>query len=182
MSFTTAALLVSWLAIVVLALGLAGLLRQVQDLTRQVASLGSGVSTTSLVGLALPAAGPIGSLRPVGGGLVVVISPGCTSCAEALDVIAAHGLLDRTVAVSASTCEASGVQRCVPDAGDLIDRLGVPATPYLIAVDAAGEIVATELPAGPDDVAVFLAATRLATPTPGPSGRPGAKEHTRDQS
>jgi hypothetical protein len=86
------------------------------------------------------------------------------------------------VAVSASTCEVNGVQRCVPDAGDVIERLGVPATPYLLAIDAGGEIVASELPAGPDDVETFIAATRHLIAAADPSGRPGAKEHSRDQS
>lgn len=154
MTFTAAALLVSWLAITVLALGLAGLMRQLADLRRQV-TLASGGRTGSLIGLALPTAGPLAALRPDGGGVVIVTAPGCSSCHQAVGALLDAGLGPHTVAVSASTCEAPGVQACVADAGSVIDQLGVPATPYLIAVDADGVIRATDVPASPEDVSAF---------------------------
>jgi hypothetical protein len=157
MSFTTAALLVSWLAIAVLALGLAGLVRQVGELRRQVALAGAGSGSPALVGLALPGSGPLARLRPRGGGVVIVVAPGCSSCHEAAGALLAAGLGPHTVAVSASTCEVGGVQGCVSDASAAVDLLAVPATPYLLAVDADGVIRGTEVPGGPQDVAAFAA-------------------------
>ncbi|MDO5503037.1 MAG: hypothetical protein Q4G67_07675 [Actinomycetia bacterium] len=155
MSFTTSALLLSWLAIVVLALGMAGLLRQVNDLRRQVSLSGSRSVTGALTGLALPSYGPLARLRPAGGGVVIVIAPGCSSCHAALEALTAAGMGPHTVAVSASGCTASGLQSCVSDAGEAIDQLGVPATPYLLAVDADGVIRSTDVPGGPEEVRAF---------------------------
>lgn len=156
MTFTTAALLVSWLAIAVLALGLAGVLRQVGELRRRVALGGSsGSGSGAMVGLGLPHSGPLARLRPDGGGVVVVIAPGCSSCHEAVGALLAAGLGPHTVAVSASTCEVSGLQACVGDASAAIDLLAVPATPYLLAVDADGVIRGSGVPGSVTDVADF---------------------------
>ncbi|MGA8047969.1 MAG: hypothetical protein WCA30_17045 [Dermatophilaceae bacterium] len=156
MSFTTAALLVSWLTIALLALGLAGLMRQIAELRRAQQLTGTGPSRgTSLVGLALPTTGPLAGLRPQGGGVVVVTAPGCSSCHQTVETLLGCGLAPHTVAVSASTCEARGLQRCLSDAAEVIDLLGVPATPYLLAVDADGVIRATDVPAAVEDVLAF---------------------------
>ena len=104
MSFTTAALIVSWLAIALLALGLAGIMRQVGELRRAQELAGGGTSRgTSLVGLALPATGPLARIRPHGGGVVVVVAPGCSSCHQTIGTLVDSGLAPHTVAVSAST-------------------------------------------------------------------------------
>ena len=162
MTFTTAALLVSWLAIALLALGLAGLMRQIGDLRRAQQFTGAGgPRAASLIGLALPTTGPLARLRPDGGGLVVVIAPGCSSCHQTVEALLASGLAPHTVAVSASTCEARGLQRCLADAPEAIGLLGAPATPYLMAVDADGVIRGTDVPAGVEDVLAFA---RSATP------------------
>lgn len=163
MTFTTAALIVSWLAIAVLALGLAGLLRQVAELRGQVRLVGAGVrggagpatGAASLIGLALPSTGPLSLLRPDGGGVIVITSPGCSSCHQAVAALSEAGLAPHTVAVSASTCEFSGLQRCVGQAVEAVDLLAVPATPYLIAVDADGVMRGTVVPGDPDEVTDF---------------------------
>lgn len=155
MSFTTAALIVSWLAIALLALGLAGIMRQVGELRRAQQLAGGGSRGVSLVGLALPATGPLAQIRPQGGGVVVVVAPGCSSCHQTIGTLVDSGLAPHTVAVSASTCEAPGLQRCLSGAEDAIDLLGVPATPYLLAVDADGVIRGTDVPGGVEDVLAF---------------------------
>ena len=157
MTFTTAALLVSWLAIVVLALGLAGVVRQVGELRRQVTLAGAGARSSTVVGLAIPASGPLARLRPPGGGVVIVVAPGCSSCHQAVDALLAAGLGPHTVAVSAGACDVSGVRSCVGDAAGAIDLLNVSATPYLLSVDADGIIRASEVPGGPADVTAFAA-------------------------
>ena len=155
MSFTTAALLVSWLAILVLALGLAGLMRQIAEVGAQQALGGARPRTGSLVGLSLPTTGPLSTLRPAGGGVLLVVAPGCSSCQQSVEALLSAGLGPHTVAVSAAGCEYRGLQACIPDAREAIERLGVPATPYLVAVDADGVIRRTEVPDGVEDVAAF---------------------------
>jgi hypothetical protein len=164
MTFTTAALMVAWVAIAVLALGFAGLMRQLSEVQRAVAgSTGrSGALAPVLTGLALPREGDLGALRPAAGGLVAFVSPGCPSCEVALGQAAALGVGPSLVIASTGPCP-SGVlpgledARCVGDTTALMERLGVPGTPYLMEVDAAGVIGRTILPGDADQVRDFLA-------------------------
>ncbi|XVX21406.1 hypothetical protein ACQP1U_05900 [Actinomycetota bacterium] len=158
MSFTEAALLVAWLAIAVLALGLAGLMRQHDDLRRRISELTAqhGHATGGLTGLHLPADGPLGAARPVGGGIVLFVSPGCPSCEGALADVRAHGVAGELVVVSAGSCPETHGARCVGEAREILDRLSVPATPYLMEVAADGEIGATLLPSDAHEIASWL--------------------------
>ncbi|CAM3897754.1 hypothetical protein [Janibacter anophelis] len=162
MSFTTAALLVSWLAIALLAFGMAGLMRQIAVLTVRLEhgqSSGSRRTTRDLIGFSLPDTGPGGPLRGPRGSLVLFSSPACASCGEALEDLAGIHTDRDLVVVSSGGC--AGVEsrlpaaRCVEDGGDLMDRLAVPATPYLVAIDADGTIRDVLLPSGPDDIAAW---------------------------
>jgi hypothetical protein len=158
MTFTTAALVTSWVAILVLALGLAGLMRQVTVLSRRHGTAGSGSGRTphDLLGFRLPDDGSIAELRPASGGIVLFSSPTCPSCASVLADLGSLGLGDRLVVASTGPCP-PGVEdlpgaRCVDDARAAMDRLSVPATPYLVAVDAVGTITDVLLPEAPQDV------------------------------
>jgi len=97
-SFLESAVLLAWVALVLLALGLAGLLRQVTVLTRGQAgrsgqsapAAGSPRSTRDLVGFRLPAHGDLAGLVEPGAHRTVVafVSPGCSSCAITLTGLA----------------------------------------------------------------------------------------------
>lgn len=162
MSFTSAALLVSWFAIALLALGFAGLTRQVVTLSRRGTAAGHAVRTTSdLVGLALPTHGDLAPLRRPGRPLVLFVSPGCPSCHALVGDIAALGLGHRFTVVSSGTC--SGTESapsivCLGEARDVFDRLAVPATPYLMSLDAEGTIAATRVPTEASDLRTFAEA------------------------
>lgn len=173
MSFTSAALVVSWLAIALLALGFAGLTRQVSVLSRRTGTDGAAgagsssvsgraVRTTSdLVGLAVPAHGDLGRLRQPGRPLVLFVSPGCPSCHAVIGDVAALGLEPRVTVVSSGTCsgaEAAPSLACIADARGVLDRLAVPATPYLMALDGEGVITATLVPTDPSDFRAFAEA------------------------
>lgn len=185
MSFTSAALVVSWLAIALLALGIAGLTRQVSVLSRRTgtgaaadtggagahgsatsagstAVSGRVVRTTSdLVGLAVPNHGDLGPLRQPGRPLVLFVSPGCASCHAVIGDVAALGLDPRVTVVSSGTCsgaEAAPSLTCIADARGVLDRLAVPATPYLMALDGEGVITATLVPTDPSDLRAFAEA------------------------
>lgn len=177
MSFMQSALLLAWVAIALLALGFAGLLRQVTLLSRgqagggATASTGAPRSTRDLVGFRLPAHGDLAGLVEPGAHRTVVafVSPGCSSCAITLS-----GLTEVTdvrdgsvalVAVSTGSCEPAlkhlaGTGRCLAQGRPLVEALHVPATPYLMAVDGAGTIVAAALPDQDTDLTAWVRGTR----------------------
>lgn len=176
MSFLQSAVLLAWVALVLLALGLAGLLRQVTVLTRGQAggmapAGGSPRSTRDLVGFRLPAHGELAALVEPGAHrtVVVFVSPGCSSCAmtlgglaEVADVRAGSVAL---VAVSTGSCEPAreslaGGGRCIAQGRALLDQLHVPATPYLLALDAGGTVVAATLPDQDLDLTAWVHLTR----------------------
>ncbi|GAA1790101.1 hypothetical protein [Nostocoides veronense] len=174
MSFTAAALTLAWIALALLALVCAGLLRMVTDLrSRPRETSAEGIDARRLVGFGLPSSGPASAVRPPGGGIVLFSSPSCPTCAAVLAEIAKLG--PRLVVVSLGDCAgtAAGAPRahCIPQAGELFDRLGIPAAPFLLAVDAAGTITSSLLPESAAQVATWLeAAARLdpAPPIPAP--------------
>lgn len=167
MTFTQAALLTSWLAIVLLTLGMAGLLRQVNQLGKAMALRESGhgaaVTSAELSGLALPRSGLLSELlpsdRPV---LAIFVSPGCRSCAAVLADVserlagAPQGVVGpEVVVVSSGPCPTSPLPpgaRCVPDAMEILDRLSIPGAPYVMSVAFDGTIGAGSLVAKPEDL------------------------------
>lgn len=192
MTFTASALVLAWIAILLLALGLAGLLRQVSLLTRQlesgtpttpggpgtgVATRGAGARTTrELIGFTAPA-DVVDRLRHDGTELTVVafVAPGCSSCTMTLGALATDPLLSggevgltlvSTGSCGPATADAQGVQRlsCIAQGRDLLDRLAVPATPYLVALDAAGTVRAATLPDEDTDLGAWL--RQAGAPTP----------------
>lgn len=170
MTFMQAALLTSWLAIVLLTLGMAGLLRQVQQLSGAVmlrdrgGSAGESARVAGVQGLALPPGGPLSALAPQGKPVVAVfVSPGCGSCTAVLeelsDRFAAGGLCAEVVVVSSGPCDESVLPpgaRCVSDAMAVLDQLRVPGTPYLMHVEADRTIGAGRLALSRADVGAFL--------------------------
>ncbi len=155
MDFATAAVVVAWLAIALLALGFAGLLQQVNQL-RRATTTGTAPANSSVVGLALPQGGELAALRPTGAGVVAFVSPSCASCVRVLDALATMMAPDSTVVVSAGSCESGSGVRCLENRRDLFDRFRVPATPYLIRVDRDGEITGTLLPSDEHDLQTWL--------------------------
>ena len=176
MSFMESAVLLAWVALVLLALGLAGLLRQVTLLTRGQAggtanASGTPRSTRDLVGFRLPERGDLAGLAESGAHrtVAVFVSPGCSSCAVTLaglaevpDVRAGSVGL---VAVSTGSCDPAlenlaGVGRCIGQGRALMEQLHVPATPYLVAVDHGGTIVAASLPQQDTDLTAWVRQAR----------------------
>lgn len=190
MSFTASALVLAWLAIVLLALGLAGLLRQVNVLTRQVdsgagptgaARPGAGArgarTTRDLLGFRLPATEASRLLRGHPGVVVVFVAPGCSSCGQTLDLLAADPLVEggelAVTVVSTGSCPpATGRPGwdCVPQGRELLDRLLVPATPYLVALDPEGTVRDALLPDPDVDLGAWLRQARGALPVVGSGG------------
>jgi hypothetical protein len=177
MTFQSSALLLAWLAIVLLALGLAGLLRQVQLLSRS--RLGETTAPASsaahtprdLIGFRLPREGALAALvdPQAHRTILTFVSPGCPSCTQTLEQLATvpdvRAGSVAVVAVSTGSCDPAGAAlagagRCVPQGRALMDQLRVPATPYLVAVDRAGTLVEAALPDEHTDVAGWVRGSR----------------------
>ncbi|WP_067488438.1 hypothetical protein [Actinomadura hibisca] len=142
MSFQTSALLLSWLAIGLLALVVAGLVRQVHALSQ-------GAPRPSELGP------PPGTRAPaferLGPGLLLFLDRDCGVCAEVL--AAADGLgrpLHAIFAGAAPEGLAPEVTVLAGEQAGLFEDYRVPATPFAVLVDAAGRVRAAEPVGSPE--------------------------------
>jgi hypothetical protein len=142
MSFETTALLLTWAALVLLALVVAGLVRQVHHLTY-------GPRTRDL---GLPAGTPAPSLdvvraEPGRATLLLFLSEDCPVCHEvfeealALDGAPATRAIFAEEAVSADTPPNLAI---LPGRADLFTAYQVPATPYGVIIGADGRVRTAE--------------------------------------
>ncbi|HEX8627818.1 MAG TPA: hypothetical protein VF755_06580 [Catenuloplanes sp.] len=153
MTTTTAALVLAWIAIVLLTLATAGLLRRVEQLSSRGAL--QAEPGEPVRGLQLPMSTYLGDLA---GGpaevLLLFVSPSCATCQTAIDSIVAAGPGgDYRIAVV--TRDAAFEPLSVPDgwtrltsALGLFQILRVPATPYLVRLGPDGTIIDTTMMVG----------------------------------
>jgi hypothetical protein len=160
MSFTSAALILAWLAIAVLALGFAALLQQVRSLQ---------------AALRLPPGARAGlpdsarALRPAGAGrrYVLTVDPGCSVCAEILPEF--RELAARYApAAEFALLAPSGVHPGSPGVDVLVDAaayrdLAPSWSPGLVVIGADGDVLEVA-PGG--DLRPLAAALAGTTPTP----------------
>lgn len=145
-SFETTALLVTWIAIALLGLAMAGLVRQVHALT-------SG-SQTRARGLGLPAGTAAPELDrlspdPAKPTALLFLDDGCGSCTAVLDEVRTIVARDPAPPVTFGVIFPGPVTRHV-DLGDnvlvhtnehgLFARYGIPAAPFAILVDRVGRV------------------------------------------
>ena len=145
MSFQTSALILSWIAILLLALVVSGLIRQVHALSagggRRPGSLGPPPGS--------PALG-VGRLAPDRRWPVVLLflSEDCRTCAEALDEAGRTGpggVPLRVLYAGAAPAAAADLPVGV-DArqAELFERYDVIVTPFAVVVDRSGRVVSAE--------------------------------------
>jgi hypothetical protein len=173
MSFEATALLISWVAILLLGLVVSGLVRQVHAL-----QAGRVRVHASEIGLRQGAPAPefdrLAPARPGTSTLLLFLSEGCAACEEAMDEVTALAAAERLrhVAVRAlfptgvpaagrtpaadgsahranraNGNRASGARSAVAVlAGEarLFERYQVPATPFAVVVDSAGRVTRSE--------------------------------------
>ncbi|MBA0050063.1 hypothetical protein E0L36_03850 [Streptomyces sp. AJS327] len=163
MNFVTSALLASWVAIALLAFVVAGLVRQVHQLTRT--GIGTGTRGASprragiepgqpapAIGELLGRDGEIADDPPDGDVLLLFLSDTCQTCEDVLsaasDRLRGEGG-DRLPAIRAVYAEPTVA---VTDARvpiltgrlDLFDVYDAIATPYAVLVDATGRVARSE--------------------------------------
>ncbi|MFD0688944.1 hypothetical protein [Actinomadura fibrosa] len=142
MSFQNSALLLSWVAIVLLALVVAGLVRQVH-------ALGRGAPGTAPLGPAAGTRAP--AFDRLGPGLLLFLDRDCGVCAE---VLAAAGDLGRPLhAIFAGPAAADPSPALTVLSGErdgLFADYRVPATPFAVLVGADGRVRASEPVGSPE--------------------------------
>ncbi len=155
MSFQTSALLLSWVAILLLALVVSGLVRQVHALTT-----GAGGTAPQRVGPVVGAPAPrfdvLAPARP--GPLVLVFAgEGCRTCTTLLPDAAGRagpGVTVRVLYPDAVPADAPGPSGAIASvrggSAELFRVYQVVATPYAVLVGADGR-VAEALPVGSPD-------------------------------
>ncbi|MEV5572773.1 hypothetical protein AB0L06_22230 [Spirillospora sp. NPDC052269] len=148
MSFQTSALLLSWVAILLLALVVAGLIRQVHAL--------AGTGRTAP---ARPATGPeTGAAAPgferLGPGLVLFLDRDCGVCDEVLSL--AEPPLRAVFAGPAPVAAAPGVTVLANEVDGLFDDYRVPATPFAVVLTEDGRVGRAAPVGSPDSLRELL--------------------------
>ncbi|MFC4852062.1 hypothetical protein [Actinophytocola glycyrrhizae] len=137
MTFQTSALLVTWVALLLMAFVVAGLVRQVHALSSGTAA--RPVSATLRAG----DRADLGRLGVTGPAVLLFLRPTCHTCVEALaeTVEAADGRTVVALYEGPAPEERPGVV-AFSDQGHLFATYGALATPFAVAVGADGEITA----------------------------------------
>ncbi|MGN9804648.1 hypothetical protein [Micromonospora sp. L32] len=146
MSFQTSALILSWIAILLLALVVSGLVRQVHAL-----STGT-VGRPGSVGLRPGSPAPrFRDLAPPSPATLVLLflDPGCATCDHLLDAAAEHtrrtDVVLRVLYRDSVPPRAADLPMTVLGAqADLFDRYDAIATPFAVVIDATGRIRRSE--------------------------------------
>lgn len=140
MSITTAALVLAWMCLVLLAFALAGVLRQLREVQAELASMGGGGGGGSPVGRTVPAlsTGAVSAL--------LVVDPGCSRCDsifEELVSVAATPGAPPCSALSFRPAERWPVSPAVPVRidGELYADLDVPWSPALLVTAPDGTVL-----------------------------------------
>ncbi|MQY14417.1 hypothetical protein SRB5_45840 [Streptomyces sp. RB5] len=146
MDFTTSALIASWAAILLLALVVSGLIRQVHQLTRERTQ-----HHPTAVGIQPGAAAPglAGVLEPGRDGVLLFLDADCRTCGEVLTEAAAwasrHGSGEVQLhAVYAGAPVSGGELPVTGHRPDLFEAYDAIATPFAVATDPRGRVLRSE--------------------------------------
>lgn len=142
MDFVTSALILSWIAILLLALVVSGLIRQVHQLSRDKRPAARvGVSTGTV-------ASDAGELLGGSRGVLLFLSPHCSVCSDVLEEagqwITAGDNPPNIQAVYAADAAEHPVVTTVANRDDLFKRYDVVVTPFAVVVDDAAVVTRSE--------------------------------------
>ncbi|MEW2358603.1 hypothetical protein [Spirillospora sp. NPDC029432] len=139
MSFQTSALLLSWAAILLLSLVVAGLVRQVH-------ALGQGAAGARPRALGPPPGSRAPAFDRLGPGLLLFLDRDCGVCAEVLEAV--EGPV--TAVFSGPAPDGAPAGALAHEADGLFADYRVPATPFAVIVDAGGRVRAAEPVGSPE--------------------------------
>jgi hypothetical protein len=189
MNVSDAALLLAWVAIVLLTLGFAGMLNHVHALTvraRGGGDEGERWSPEAVVGFRGPASSAVVAIASSmsAGAVAVFVSPTCATCHRVTRHLADAGIPQRLadvdaglVFVSTGSCrsfdDAVVGALCLEKAGEEHARLGVPASPWVVVLAGDGTVLDSSVASGPE---VLDRAVSLLTAELSPGDHPSAGE------
>jgi hypothetical protein len=147
MTTTTAAIVLAWIAIILLTLATAGLLRRVEQLSSRRTL--QDEPDEPIRGLQLPVSKYLNDLEDGRADILLVFaSPSCATCQAAIDAVAVAITESARYRVGVAIREADVGPLHLPDgfvrltsAAELFQILRVPATPYLVRLDPDGLII-----------------------------------------
>jgi hypothetical protein len=179
MSFQTSALILSWIAILLLALVVSGLVRQVH-------ALSSGVVQRRPESVGLPAGTPapgftrLAPAPPAAPLVLLFLDPHCGTCTEVLTEAAGRvgpgGPEFRVLYRDSAPARATGLPITVLDGqAELFERYDALATPFATVVDPTGRVLRAEPLGSPAALRRLL--DDLDSPPPGGSGPAVATSH-----
>jgi hypothetical protein len=168
--FVTSALLASWIAIALLAFVVAGLIRQVHQLSRAGANPAGPPARRAGIEPGRPAPG-IGELAGTGRTAVLLfLSDTCRTCDQVLEAAegwagraGGEGPAVRAVYAEQSVTASGSAVPVLAGRVDLFEAYDALATPYAVIVDAAGRVARSE-PVGSSSALLELLDSEL----PGP--------------
>lgn len=170
MSFEATALLLSWVAIAMLAFAMAGLLRQIKVLTGLVAAGSSLAGSGPQVGARLPPElrSDTATNEPGRRQLLVFMEEHCPACAAIEPELARLGTTERVdirLVFSGKAKQTPGHQLTTFEGmSAAFDQLGIPATPFAVRLGADGRIAQTRPVGSPEALRRFVEASE-AIPT-----------------
>ncbi|MQA26895.1 MAG: hypothetical protein GEU94_15865 [Micromonosporaceae bacterium] len=174
MSVMTAAVVLAWICLILLAFGLAGLLRQVRDLHQDLAELGAqGARPLRGRQVAEFAGAPTA---------VLVVDPGCSMCTPVVEVFTEVAAAAREARFEVLSYRVSADWPANPQVRQRIDerlyqRLDVPWAPALLVTDDDGVITSATPVESPADLRHQLSA--VAGQTPSDKAVPALSDTTR---
>ena len=161
MTTSNAALVLAWIAIVLLTLATAGLLRRVEQLSSRGNASAEPV-TEPLLGLQLPLAQHLSEFADGRGEVLLLFaSTSCATCQTAVDGIVAADPADSRIGVAVRESTLGPLE--VPSqwlhrtsAQSLFRIMRIPATPYLVRLAPNGTIIDAALVTGTFDIKQWL--------------------------
>lgn len=146
MSFTASALVLTWVALLLLSLVVAGLVRQVHHLQRSRSASPDRQLPRGRIGAALPA---VADLDMTTTRVLLLLDADCDACATLLDTIGATlsptVIRDDIAVLYADRIDPQAQRlgpRVVGGAGELFDEVGATVLPYGVALDTDGRVAA----------------------------------------
>jgi hypothetical protein len=159
LDFDTSALILAWVVIVLLSLGMAGILRQVQALASRRSDGVGGMGP--IVGTKLRVMDGVVDLD-ADVSILVFLDTQCESCQWVLPELGERRIHSPQVRIRAlyrglASGEAIGDVDVVDEQDAVFRRLGISATPFAVGVTSSGRVVASDVIGSPAGLHAFLA-------------------------
>jgi hypothetical protein len=155
-TFEQSALILAWAAILLLALAMSGLMRQIHALTSGQHG-GSHRAVSPATGMVAP---EIPGLDAGGRSLLLFVDRGCSSCDQALDALAAspgNGDATRAALYRGDPPPTHNAFVTLGHAEPIFSALGVTVTPTAVALDEQRRVIASAPAGTPALIEQFLA-------------------------